>query len=131
MSGITYDTSPKYCIDFLYGVRFHNLEKLNLHAGPMKLRGNVDADFANNNPDFLNGKVYLSNVQILQDAEPIVLDSVRVIAFSDNTKNNIKTKSGTSKKKRWEIKRFIYKIKIERQLMKHIALVKTSGVINM
>jgi hypothetical protein len=51
-----------------------DLEKLNLHAGPMKLRGNVDADIANSNPDFLNGKVFLSNIQILQDAEPVVLD---------------------------------------------------------
>lgn len=70
-----------------------DLEKLNLHAGPMKLRGNIDADIANSNPDFLNGKVLLSNVQILQDAEPIVLDSIRVIAFSDNTRNNIKISS--------------------------------------
>ena len=70
-----------------------DLEKLNLHAGPMKLRGNIDADIANSNPDFLNGKVFLSNVQILQEAEPIVLDSIRVIAFSDESRNNIKISS--------------------------------------
>ena len=70
-----------------------DLQKLNLHAGPMKLRGNVDADIANSNPDFLNGNVFLSNVQILQDKEPIILDSIKVVAFSDNEKNNIKISS--------------------------------------
>ncbi|WP_347050689.1 translocation/assembly module TamB domain-containing protein [Flavobacterium olei] len=70
-----------------------DLEKLNLHAGPMKLRGNVDADVANSNPDFLNGKVFLSNIQILKDAEPIVLDSIRVFAFADKDSNSVKISS--------------------------------------
>lgn len=88
------DTKDKYpSIKLKLNLDIADLEKLNLHAGPMKLRGNVDADIANSNPDFLNGKVFLSNVQILQEAEPIVLDSVRVIAFSDNTRNNIKISS--------------------------------------
>ncbi|MCV9926589.1 translocation/assembly module TamB domain-containing protein [Flavobacterium sp. LS1R49] len=67
-----------------------DLEKLNLHAGPMKLRGNVDADIANSNPDFLNGKVFMSNIQVLKEAQPIVLDSIKILAFADNEKNNIK-----------------------------------------
>jgi hypothetical protein len=70
-----------------------DLEKLNLHAGPMKIRGNVDADIANSNPDLLNGKVFLSNIQVLQSAEPIVLDSIRVVAFADKNRNNIKISS--------------------------------------
>lgn len=70
-----------------------DLQKLNLHAGPMKLRGNVDADIANTNPDFLNGEVFLSNVQILQEAEPIVLDSIKILAFANSEKNNIKISS--------------------------------------
>ncbi|MEO8238761.1 MAG: translocation/assembly module TamB domain-containing protein [Flavobacterium sp.] len=88
------NTQEKYpSIKLKLNLDIADLEKLNLHAGPMKLRGNVDADIANSNPDFLNGKVFLSNIQILQEAEPIVLDSVRVIAFSDNTRNNIKISS--------------------------------------
>jgi hypothetical protein len=88
------NTKQKYpSIKLKLNLDIADLEKLNLHAGPMKLRGNVDADIANSNPDFLNGKVFLSNVQILQSAEPIVLDSIRVIAFSDNTRNNIKISS--------------------------------------
>ncbi|SHH79616.1 translocation/assembly module TamB domain-containing protein [Flavobacterium defluvii] len=88
------NTQEKYpAVKLKLNLDIADLEKLNLHAGPMKLRGNVDADIANSNPDFLNGKVFLSNIQILQDKEPIVLDSVRVIAFSDNTRNNIKISS--------------------------------------
>ncbi|MDR7209507.1 translocation/assembly module TamB domain-containing protein [Flavobacterium piscis] len=88
------NTKQKYpSIKLKLNMDIADLEKLNLHAGPMKLRGNIDADVANSNPDFLNGKVFLSNVQILQDAEPIVLDSVRVIAFSDDRQNNIKISS--------------------------------------
>ncbi|MBS7252428.1 translocation/assembly module TamB domain-containing protein [Flavobacterium branchiicola] len=90
-SGSTKDKYPS--VQLKLNLDIADLEKLNLHAGPMKLRGNVDADIANSNPDFLNGKVFLSNIQILQDTEPIVLDSVRVIAFSDNTRNNIKISS--------------------------------------
>ena len=90
-SGNTKDKYP--AIKLKLNLDIADLEKLNLHAGPMKLRGNVDADIANSNPDFLNGKVFLSNIQILQGAEPIVLDSIRVIAFSDNTRNNIKISS--------------------------------------
>ena len=70
-----------------------DLQKLNLHAGPMKIRGNVDADIANSNPDLLNGKVFLSNIQVLQEAEPIVLDSIKIVAFANNEKNNIKISS--------------------------------------
>lgn len=88
------NTQEKYpSIKLKLNLDIADLEKLNLHAGPMKLCGNVDADIANSNPNFLNGKVFLSNVQILQDKEPIVLDSVRIIAFSDNTRNNIKISS--------------------------------------
>ncbi|WP_428232096.1 translocation/assembly module TamB domain-containing protein [Flavobacterium sp.] len=88
------DTKDKYpSIKLKLNLDIADLEKLNLHAGPMKLRGNVDADIANSNPDFLNGKVFLSNIQVLQDAEPIVLDSVRVVAFADNSRNNIKISS--------------------------------------
>ncbi|OXA77113.1 Family of unknown function [Flavobacterium aquidurense] len=90
-SGNTKDKYP--AIQLKLNLDIADLEKLHLHAGPMKLRGNIDADIANSNPDFLNGKVFLSNIQVLQDKEPIVLDSIRVIAFSDENRNNIKISS--------------------------------------
>ncbi|MCD0470688.1 translocation/assembly module TamB [Flavobacterium sp. JAS] len=90
-SGNTKDKYPT--VQLKLNLDIADLEKLNLHAGPMKLRGNVDADIANSNPDFLNGKVFLSNIQVVEDAEPIVLDSVRIIAFADQNRNNIKISS--------------------------------------
>ncbi|MBW1656861.1 translocation/assembly module TamB domain-containing protein [Flavobacterium quisquiliarum] len=88
------DTKDKYpTVKLKLNLDIADLEKLNLHAGPMKLRGNVDAAITNSNPDFLNGKVFLSNIQILQDKEPIVLDSIRVIAFADKDSNSIKISS--------------------------------------
>ncbi|MHC0446171.1 translocation/assembly module TamB domain-containing protein [Flavobacterium sp. 3-218] len=88
------DTKEKYpTVKLKLNLDIADLEKLNLHAGPMKLRGNVDADITNSNPDFLNGKVFLSNIQILQAAEPIVLDSIRVFAFADKDSNSIKISS--------------------------------------
>ncbi|KAF2515200.1 translocation/assembly module TamB domain-containing protein [Flavobacterium foetidum] len=88
------DTKDKYpTVKLKLNLDIADLEKLNLHAGPMKLRGNVDADIANSNPDFLNGKVFLSNIQILKEAEPIVLDSIRVFAFADKDSNSIKISS--------------------------------------
>lgn len=90
-SGNTKDKYPS--VQLKLNLDIADLEKLHLHAGPMKLRGNIDADIANSNPDFLNGKLFLSNIQVLQDKEPIVLDSIRVIAFSDDNRNNIKISS--------------------------------------
>jgi len=90
-SGNTKDKYPT--IQLKLNLDIADLEKLNLHAGPLKLRGNVDADIANSNPDFLNGKVFLSNIQVSQGLEPIVLDSMSIIAFADNNRNNIKISS--------------------------------------
>ncbi|MDQ8013714.1 MAG: translocation/assembly module TamB, partial [Flavobacterium nitrogenifigens] len=88
------DAKDKYpTVKLKLNLDIADLEKLNLHAGPMKLRGNVDADITNSNPDFLNGKVFLSNIQVLQDAEPIVLDSIHVLAFADKDSNSIKISS--------------------------------------
>lgn len=90
-NGSTKDKYPS--VQLKLNLDIADLQKLNLHAGPMKLRGNIDADLANTNPDFLNGEIFLSNIQILQKAEAVVLDSIKIVAFADNTKNNIKISS--------------------------------------
>ncbi len=88
------NTKDKYpSVKLKLNLDIADLQKLNLHAGPMKLRGNINADIANSNPDFLNGKVFLSNVQILKDTEPIVLDSIKILAVSTTEKNTIKISS--------------------------------------
>jgi hypothetical protein len=70
-----------------------DLEKLNLHAGPMKLRGNVIADVPTADPDYLNGEISIDHLQILMDKDPILLDSITVVAVSTADRNSLKIKS--------------------------------------
>ncbi len=70
-----------------------DLQKLNLHAGPMKLRGEVIADITNADPDMLNGTIGLNKIQILQDKDPIILDSISIIAVTNADTTSLKIKS--------------------------------------
>ena len=70
-----------------------DLQRLNLHAGPMKLRGNLDADIPEADLDHLNGEINLHHIQILADKDPIVLDSIKVTATSTADRNTLKVKS--------------------------------------
>ena len=70
-----------------------DLQKLNLHAGPMKLRGEVVADITNADPDMLNGTVGLNRIQILQDKDPIILDSISIIAVTTVDTTSLKIRS--------------------------------------
>jgi hypothetical protein len=70
-----------------------DLQKLNLHAGPMKLRGNLVADVPTADLDFLNGEVSFDHLQVLTDKDPILLDSIHIVAVSTAEKNSIKVKS--------------------------------------
>ncbi|RZJ72147.1 translocation/assembly module TamB domain-containing protein [Flavobacterium sp.] len=65
-----------------------DLEKLNLHAGPMKLKGKVVADVADANPDMLNGKVSAYHFVIATEKDQFQLDSIHATAEStaDSTK---------------------------------------------
>lgn len=70
-----------------------DLEKLNLHAGPLKLKGEVDADIPNANLDYLNGKVDVHHFRFANASEEYALDSVKVIAETTAEKSSIKVKS--------------------------------------
>lgn len=66
-----------------------DLEKLNLHAGPLKIRGVVDADIQSANLDYLNGTVSAHNLSISNAKEPFEIDSINVIATSTSEKNTL------------------------------------------
>lgn len=66
-----------------------DLQKLNLHAGPLKLRGNVDADIADSDPDNLNGKISLHHFMFANGEEEIALDSINITAVSTPEKNSV------------------------------------------
>lgn len=70
-----------------------DLKKLNLHAGPLKLRGNVDADITDANPDNLNGTVNLHHFMFANEKEDFALDSISIIAVSTPQRDSIILKS--------------------------------------
>jgi hypothetical protein len=70
-----------------------DLDKLNLHAGPLKLRGNVDADIADADPDNLNGTVKLHSFMFANGKENFALDSISIIALSKPDTTAIEIKS--------------------------------------
>ena len=70
-----------------------DLEKLNLHAGPMKLRGEIDANVQSAALDYLNGKVNAYNFIIANAKDQFVLDSITVIATSTSDNNTLLLKS--------------------------------------
>ncbi len=70
-----------------------DLNKLNLHAGILKLRGSIDADFQSLDIDNLNGKVISNKFIIANEKDQFVLDSISIIAISNADKNSISLKS--------------------------------------
>lgn len=70
-----------------------DLEKLNLHAGPLKLRGNIDAAIDDANPDNLNGKIAIHHFIFANAKEQIALDSINIIAKSTADTTDIKINS--------------------------------------
>jgi hypothetical protein len=70
-----------------------DLEKLNLHAGPLKIRGVLDANIQSANLDFLNGEVSAHDISIANAKEQFELDSINIIATSTAEKNSLVLKS--------------------------------------
>ena len=70
-----------------------DLKKLNLHAGALKLRGNIDADIQSADLDYLNGKASIHNLIIANDKDQFATDSITVLAVSTSEKNTIKLNS--------------------------------------
>ncbi|MFD2600585.1 translocation/assembly module TamB domain-containing protein [Flavobacterium suzhouense] len=70
-----------------------DLNKLNLHAGPLKLRGNVDADIADADPDNLNGTIKLHSFMFANEKEQFALDSINIVAISQPDTTAIQIKS--------------------------------------
>ena len=70
-----------------------DLEKLNLHAGPLKIRGAVQADIQSADVDYLNGTFTIKNLTVADDATQFVTDSISLIATATADKNTLDLKS--------------------------------------
>ncbi len=66
-----------------------DLDKLNLHAGPLKLKGVLDADIQSANLDYLNGKASVHHLIIANEKEQYETDSINIVAVSTSGKNSI------------------------------------------
>ena len=66
-----------------------DLNKLNLHAGPMKLKGIIDADFQTIDLDYLNGNIKANTLFISTEKHEVTLDSITLVATSTVDKNTL------------------------------------------
>ncbi|NGY37176.1 translocation/assembly module TamB [Flavobacterium sp. XN-5] len=70
-----------------------DLAKLNLHAGPMKIRGEIDADLQSVDLNYLNGKFNITNLTIADENEQFVMDSITMVVTSTANRNALTFKS--------------------------------------
>ncbi len=70
-----------------------DLDKLNLHAGPMKLRGEIDADIQSADIDYLNGQLTATKFVIANATDQFVLDSINITSTATAEKNTLIMKS--------------------------------------
>jgi hypothetical protein len=88
------DFGPKYPkVNMKLNVDIADLEKLNLHAGPLKLRGQVDAHIDTADLDYLNGKVTAHHLLFVNEKEQIQMDSITIIAKATAGKNSLAVQS--------------------------------------
>jgi len=70
-----------------------DLDKLNLHAGPLKLRGVVDADIQSANLDYLNGRIVAHSINVVNAKDQFAIDSLSLIAKSSMQENTLSIKA--------------------------------------
>ncbi len=90
-SGSFKDKYPKGTVHL--NVDIADLDKLNLHAGPLKLKGVFDADIQSANLDYLNGTASIHHLIIANEKEQFATDSITVVAVSTADSNSIKLDS--------------------------------------
>ncbi|MFA9190687.1 translocation/assembly module TamB domain-containing protein [Flavobacterium sp. FZUC8N2.13] len=83
----------KPTVDLKLNLDIIDLNKLNLHAGPLKLRGDVSAHFDDLNPDNLNGTIDASNFTVALEKEQFSLDTISLKAISTIERDSIILKS--------------------------------------
>lgn len=83
----------KPTLDLKLNIELVDLNKLNLHAGPLKMRGNITANFEDLNPDNLNGIVNANNFLVALEKEQFPLDTISIRAVSNLEKDSIILKS--------------------------------------
>ncbi|HEX9600059.1 MAG TPA: hypothetical protein VF985_01085, partial [Mariniflexile sp.] len=85
--------SNKPTLDLKLNLELVDLNKLNLHAGPLKMKGDITANFTDLNPDNLNGSVSFNNFFVALENEQFPLDTISIRAVSTKEKDSIVLRS--------------------------------------
>ncbi|WP_111309675.1 translocation/assembly module TamB domain-containing protein [Confluentibacter sediminis] len=85
--------SEKPTLDLKLTIDILDLNKLNLHAGALKMKGNITANFDDLNPDNLNGTLNANNFLVALEKEQFPLDTISLRAISNIEKDSIILKS--------------------------------------
>lgn len=88
-----FSNSEKPTLDLKLNIELVDLNKLNLHAGPLKMKGNVTANFEYLDPDNLNGTINANNFLVALETEQFPLDTISIKAISNIEKDSIILKS--------------------------------------
>ncbi|MCG9792607.1 translocation/assembly module TamB domain-containing protein [Flavobacterium algicola] len=83
----------KPTVDLKLNAEIIDLDKLNLHAGPLKLKGNITANFDDLNVDNLNGVISINNFLVALEKEQFPLDSITITAVSNVQRDSIVLRS--------------------------------------
>lgn len=70
-----------------------DLKALNLNPTPLKLRGVVDADIKTADPDYLNGKIFLTKLLVADGKKRYQLDSVKLVSTATADTSSLKLTS--------------------------------------
>lgn len=86
-SGGFEDKYPK--AEIKLNIDIADLEKLNLHAGPLKIRGDITADIQSADIDYLNGTFSILNLSVADAKEEFVTDSITLVATTTAEKSSL------------------------------------------
>jgi hypothetical protein len=90
-SGIYNETNPTIKVNG--DIRKLDLNQLGFYQEPLILAGNIDGDFTNLNPDYLNGYLNLQNFAISDTKEVYPIQEMNFVAFSDSDSTKINLNS--------------------------------------
>ena len=69
------------------------LDSLNLYTSPLKLKGRITADLTTADPDYLNGKIFLSGFVAENAAQIFLMDSISIHSTASAAGDSIQLKS--------------------------------------
>ncbi|MBC7615384.1 MAG: translocation/assembly module TamB domain-containing protein [Pedobacter sp.] len=70
-----------------------NLQKLNFSETPLVIAGNIKADIATADIDYLNGAIFATALEVIKDGKRFNVDTVQISAQSTATENKLSIKS--------------------------------------